>query len=60
ETNLGDLQALLAALARGDLSVRMEGELQGVFARTMDGLAGNLPSVTGAKGPRILGAIHLA
>ena len=28
--------------------------------RTMDGLAGNLPSVTGAKGPRILGAIHLA
>jgi len=28
--------------------------------RTMDGLAGNLPSVTGAMGPRILGAIHLA
>lgn len=28
--------------------------------RTMDGLAGNLPSVTGAKGLRILGAIHLA
>lgn len=28
--------------------------------RTMDGLAGNLPSVTGARGPRILGAIHLA
>lgn len=28
--------------------------------RTMDGLAGNLPSVTGAKGPRILGAIHPA
>ncbi|HEL3811744.1 TPA: anhydro-N-acetylmuramic acid kinase [Stenotrophomonas maltophilia] len=28
--------------------------------RTMDGLAGNLPSVTGATGPRILGAIHLA
>lgn len=28
--------------------------------RTMEGLAGNLPSVTGAKGPRILGAIHLA
>lgn len=28
--------------------------------RTMDGLAGNLPSVTGAQGPRILGAIHLA
>ncbi|HGM6730079.1 TPA: anhydro-N-acetylmuramic acid kinase [Stenotrophomonas maltophilia] len=28
--------------------------------RTMDGLAGNLPSVTGANGPRILGAIHLA
>jgi anhydro-N-acetylmuramic acid kinase len=28
--------------------------------RTMDGLAGNLPGVTGATGPRILGAIHLA
>ena len=28
--------------------------------RTMDGLAGNLPSVTGASGPRILGAIHPA
>lgn len=26
--------------------------------RTLDGLAGNLPSVTGARGPRILGAIH--
>ncbi|MBJ7517906.1 MAG: anhydro-N-acetylmuramic acid kinase [Stenotrophomonas sp.] len=26
--------------------------------RTLDGLAGNLPSVTGAAGPRILGAIH--
>lgn len=28
--------------------------------RTLDGLAGNLPSVTGAQGPRILGAIHPA
>ncbi len=28
--------------------------------RTLEGLAGNLPSVTGARGPRILGAIHLA
>ncbi|HYQ25438.1 methyl-accepting chemotaxis protein [Stenotrophomonas sp.] len=36
ETNLGDLQTLLAALARGDLSVRMEGDLQGVFARMRD------------------------
>ncbi|OBU68035.1 chemotaxis protein [Stenotrophomonas maltophilia] len=36
ETNLGDLQALLAALARGDLSVRMDGDLQGVFARMRD------------------------
>ncbi|MDY1035034.1 anhydro-N-acetylmuramic acid kinase [Stenotrophomonas sp. CFBP8980] len=26
--------------------------------RTLDGLAGNLPSVTGAAGPRVLGAIH--
>ena len=36
EANLGDLQALLAALAGGDLSVRMEGEMQGVFARMRD------------------------
>ncbi|KAF1015045.1 MAG: Methyl-accepting chemotaxis protein IV [Stenotrophomonas maltophilia] len=36
ERNLGDLQALLAALACGDLSVRMEGDLQGVFARMRD------------------------
>ncbi len=28
--------------------------------RTLEGLAGNLPSVTGARGPRILGAIHPA
>ena len=28
--------------------------------RTLAGLPGNLPSVTGARGPRILGAIHLA
>lgn len=28
--------------------------------RTLDGLAGNLPSVTGAAGPRVLGAIHPA
>lgn len=28
--------------------------------RTLDGLPGNLPSVSGARGPRILGAIHPA
>lgn len=28
--------------------------------RTLDGLPGNLPSVTGAAGPRILGAVHFA
>ncbi len=28
--------------------------------RTLEGLPGNLPSVTGARGPRILGAIHPA
>lgn len=36
EHNLGDLQALLAAVARGDLGVRMQGELEGVFARMRD------------------------
>lgn len=29
-------------------------------AQTLDGQPGNLPSVTGARGPRILGAIHPA
>jgi anhydro-N-acetylmuramic acid kinase len=28
--------------------------------QTLAGLPGNLPSVSGARGPRILGAIHLA
>jgi anhydro-N-acetylmuramic acid kinase len=28
--------------------------------QTLAGRAGNLPAVTGARGPRILGAIHLA
>ena len=28
--------------------------------QTLAGLPGNLPSVTGARGPRILGAIHPA
>ena len=28
--------------------------------RTLSGLPGNLPSVTGARGPRILGAVHYA
>ena len=28
--------------------------------RTLDGLPGNLPEVTGARGPRILGAIYPA
>lgn len=36
EHNLGDLQTLLAALARGDLRVRMDGEVEGVFARMRD------------------------
>ena len=29
-------------------------------ARTLDGLPGNLPAVTGARGPRVLGAIYPA
>ncbi|MBD8637078.1 methyl-accepting chemotaxis protein [Stenotrophomonas sp. CFBP 13725] len=36
EHNLGDLQTLLAALARGDLRARMDGEVEGVFARMRD------------------------
>jgi anhydro-N-acetylmuramic acid kinase len=27
-------------------------------AQVLDGRSGNLPSVTGAAGPRLLGAIH--
>ncbi|WP_349985489.1 methyl-accepting chemotaxis protein [Stenotrophomonas sp. WHRI 8082] len=36
EHNLGDLQTLLAALARGDLRARMDGEVEGVFAHMRD------------------------
>ncbi|RRN79948.1 methyl-accepting chemotaxis protein [Pseudoxanthomonas sp. SGD-10] len=34
--NLGELSALLQAIARGDLTARMEGEFHGVFARMRD------------------------
>lgn len=55
EHNLGDLQALLAALARGDLRVSMDGDLDGVFARmrddanaTVDQLAGIVAGIQNA------------
>lgn len=57
EHNLGDLQALLAALARGDLRVRMDGDVEGVFARmrddanaTVDQLAGIVSRIQHAAG----------
>ena len=60
EHNLGDLQALLAALARGDLRARMDGEVEGVFARMRDdanatvqqlaGIVGRIQQVAGAIG----------
>lgn len=34
--NLAEISALLQAIARGDLTVRMEGDFQGVFARMRD------------------------
>ena len=34
--NLGELSALLQAIARGDLTARMEGQFHGVFARMRD------------------------
>ena len=36
DENLGKLSALLAAIAEGDLTTRMSGEFQGVFARMRD------------------------
>ncbi|WMJ70690.1 methyl-accepting chemotaxis protein [Stenotrophomonas sp. 24(2023)] len=55
ERNLGDLQALLAALARGDLSVRMDGDLQGVFATMRDDANATLAQLN-----RIVGRIQQA
>ncbi|KAF1684321.1 cache domain-containing protein, partial [Pseudoxanthomonas taiwanensis] len=36
DRNLGQLSALLHAIAQGDLTVRMEGDFRGVFARMRD------------------------
>jgi methyl-accepting chemotaxis protein len=36
DANLGEVSALLRAIARGDLTARMEGDFHGVFARMRD------------------------
>ena len=48
--NLGDLQALLAALARGDLRARMEGDLEGVFAGMRDDANATVDQLAGIVG----------
>ncbi len=50
EANLGDLQGLLAALARGDLRVRLEGDLEGVFARMRDDANATVDQLAGIVG----------
>ena len=52
---------LLDTLSRGLAPQQVEAAaFAWLAARTLDGLPGNLPAVTGARGPRVLGAIHPA
>ncbi len=61
---LGELMPgceLLDTLSRGLAPQQVEAAaFAWLAARTLDGLPGNLPAVTGARGPRVLGAIHPA
>jgi len=50
EANLGDLQVLLGALARGDLRVRMQGDQEGVFARMRDDANATVDQLAGIVG----------
>ncbi|PBJ82994.1 methyl-accepting chemotaxis protein [Lysobacteraceae bacterium NML93-0399] len=47
ERNLGAMSGLLQALARGDLTVRMEGEYHGVFAAMRDDADATVSQLTG-------------
>ncbi|MGL4694065.1 MAG: methyl-accepting chemotaxis protein [Stenotrophomonas maltophilia] len=55
DDNLRQLSALLKAIASGDLTVRMDGEFQGVFARMRDDANSTVGQLTG-----IIGSIQFA
>jgi len=50
ERNLGKLSELLQAIAQGDLTVHMEGEFHGVFARMRDDADATTQQLTGIVG----------
>ncbi|WP_334180482.1 methyl-accepting chemotaxis protein [Pseudoxanthomonas sp.] len=53
--NLGDVSALLRAIARGDLTARMEGDFHGVFATMRDDADATVTQLT-----EIVGGIQIA
>ena len=50
EGNLADVSELLRAIARGDLTARMEGDFHGVFARMRDDANATVAQLTGIVG----------
>ncbi|WP_028840052.1 methyl-accepting chemotaxis protein [Thermomonas fusca] len=47
DDNLGEISGLLQAIARGDLTARMDGDFQGVFARMRDDANATVAQLTG-------------
>ncbi len=50
DTNLGQISGVLQAIARGDLTVRMDGDFQGVFASMRDDANATVAQLTGIVG----------
>ncbi|MBD9481077.1 Cache 3/Cache 2 fusion domain-containing protein [Pseudoxanthomonas sp. PXM02] len=50
DSNLADVSALLQAIARGDLTARMEGDFHGVFARMRDDANATVAQLTDIVG----------
>ncbi|NYZ61708.1 methyl-accepting chemotaxis protein, partial [Luteimonas deserti] len=50
DRNLGELSRLLRAIADGDLTVRMDGDFQGVFAQMRDDANATVAQLTGIVG----------
>jgi methyl-accepting chemotaxis protein len=50
DSNLSDVSALLQAIARGDLTARMHGDFQGVFARMRDDANATVAQLTSIVG----------
>ncbi|PBS11887.1 methyl-accepting chemotaxis protein [Lysobacteraceae bacterium NML93-0792] len=55
DANLGDISSVLRAIAAGDLTARMEGDFQGVFARMRDDANATVTQLTA-----IVARIHAA